>query len=625
MAIWYRRIFCLLAAYAFQRILFFGFNYTALAEVHTLTLLLSVLDGIRFDLCVIATVNLPLMAMHGLRFSPVMNRSSKWIDNAVSTLFLLSNIPLIIFGIVDSRLFSFTGRRISPDMFAIGGDIKGQSLGILIQYWFITIPGLIAVVAFSVFTWQKNHSNSRLDLAWLKQRSLMILVTSLLGFLLIRGGWQTKPLAPAHAYSWQPSALANMVLNSGMTVLRTPPATAIHRYNDFDSMEKAQAQLSPSPKEMDHLPIAKNKNVVVLVVESLATEYVGFLNNGKGYTPFIDELSKNSVTFAHSFANGRRSIDAMPAIFAGIPAWREQPFVTSPYASNRIDALPRLLSGLGYQTMFFHGAANGSMHFDVFSKMAGFDQYIGRNEYPDPTDDDGQWGIFDEPFLQFAIEKFNGTPQPFFAGVFTLTSHNPFKIPEKFKGKFPKGTLPIHEAIGYADFALAEFFKTAANQPWYFNTIFVITGDHTSLSENPFYNNLPGRFRVPIIFFDPAGTLPTLRSPKIATHVDIKPTIMDLLGISSEHYGFFGGPLFDPAWSGRFIQQEYETWYYSSDPIQVVLKANNKVSFYQSEDVGWQTPIIGSPNPDAVSGLNTLKAARQYFSNGMLDNTWYTQ
>ena len=98
MAIWYRRIFCLLAAYAFQRILFFGFNYTALAEVHTLTLLLSVLDGIRFDLCVIATVNLPLMAMHGLRFSPVMNRSSKWIDNAVSTLFLLSNIPLIIFG-----------------------------------------------------------------------------------------------------------------------------------------------------------------------------------------------------------------------------------------------------------------------------------------------------------------------------------------------------------------------------------------------------------------------------------------------------------------------------------------------------------------------------------------------
>jgi uncharacterized sulfatase len=621
MTIWYRRISSLIVAYLIQRLLFIGFNFSSLSSVSPLTAVAAFFDGMRFDLCIIATVNLPLIALHSLRASPLVVRHSRWLDHFVSGMFAAVNIPLIIFGVVDSKLFTFTGRRISLEFFDIAGDIKDQSIGIMIQFWYVTLPTIAFITLFSWFNWQKKHDIVARNPKSLRHNAWTTIAITTLGFILIRGGWQTKPLAPAHAFNWQPVTLANMVLNSGMTLLRTPKSAALHRYQDFADYPALERILRPESMIKAHIPLSKGRNVVVLIVESLATEYCGFLNNGKGYTPFIDSLAKSSVYFSQSFANGRRSIDAMPAIFGGVPAWRDQPFVTSPYAANNTAPLPRILGEMGYKTLFFHGAANGSMHFDVFSRIVGFDEYIGRNEYPDPQDHDGQWGIFDEPFLQFAGKKFTETRKPFFAGVFTLTSHNPFKIPQKYAGKFPLGTLPIHQAIGYADFALSEFFKTAATQPWYGDTIFVITGDHTSLSDNPKYANLPGRFRVPIIFYDPAGKLPRLNDTKIASHIDIKPTLMDLLGIDKTHFGLFGGSLFDPEWNGRFVQTESETWYYRDQAVQITMSGDSVPAAFDIDDNQLVNPRPISKTES--SQVKTLKAERQYFTNGLLDNAWY--
>jgi phosphoglycerol transferase MdoB-like AlkP superfamily enzyme len=621
MSIWYRRIISLLLAYFVQRLLFIGFNFKALAAIDGLRLVSAFFDGLRFDLCIIATVNIPLFAIHALRGLPMLSRHPKWLDHAVSLLFVLTNVPLIVFGVVDSHLVSFTGRRISPAIFEIGGDIRDQSIGIMLQFWWITIPTVALILIFAWYTWQKDHSRSTYNWSFLQNTWPKSAGFVLIGLLLIRGGWQTKPLAPAHAFNWQPTVLANMVLNSGMTVLRTPKSVAVKRYDDFQDVNEIRRTLNPRLEGRTPSGIARGKNVVILIVESLATEYVGFLNHGKGYTPFIDELSKKSIYFEHSYANGRRSIDAMPAIFSGVPAWRDQPFVTSPYAANETVPLPKTLHELGYATLFFHGAANGSMHFDVFSRIAGFEKYIGENEYPNGNDHDGQWGIFDEPFLKFAVEELNAAKAPFFAGIFTLTSHNPFKIPEKYSGRFPTGSLPIHQAIGYADFSLSEFFKAAQSQPWFLDTIFVITGDHTSLSDNPEFDSMPGRFRVPIIFYDPTNSLPKISPQKVASHIDIKPTIMDLLGVDPSKFGPFGGPLFANDWPGRTIQSEWDTWYYRDGNVQLTIDPSNRASVFSIIDTRLKTAEM--PTPAFDQQIMTLKAARQYFSNGLLDNNWY--
>jgi arylsulfatase A-like enzyme len=149
----------------------------------------------------------------------------------------------------------------------------------------------------------------------------------------------------------------------------------------------------------------------------------------------------------------------------------------------------------------------------------------------------------------------------------------------------------------------------------------IITGDHTSLSDNSAYDHVVGRFRVPIIFHDPSGTLPLDQAGKIATHIDLKPTIMDLLGVESSKFGLFGGPLFRDDWQGRFIQSNADRWYYRDNLVQVTLDTDEQASAYDLRDTN-----LGQPkhlSPEQLKQVRLLKAARQYFYNGLLDNSWY--
>mgnify|MGYP003623497570 FL=1 len=122
-----------------------------------------------------------------------------------------------------------------------------------------------------------------------------------------------------------------------------------------------------------------------------------------------------------------------------------------------------VLDKKGYDCSFVQGAENGSWKFDRFSNVAGYQHYYGRTEYNNEKDYDGAWGIFDEPFMQFAARTVDAKQKPFLATLFTLSSHHPYILPEKYKGKFQKGTDTIYEMIYYTDNALRNFFNTASN------------------------------------------------------------------------------------------------------------------------------------------------------------------
>ena len=156
MNLWHRRIVALIAAYTLQRMLFIGFNLPSLEAVPDSIWLLALMDGLRFDLCIIATLNIPLMVLHGMRRFAPSTVGKVWIDRFVSLSFLVVNLPIIFFGIVDSRLFSFTGRRISPAFFSIVSDLKGQTFGVLLQFWYLSLPAFLATAFFCWLTWQRK-------------------------------------------------------------------------------------------------------------------------------------------------------------------------------------------------------------------------------------------------------------------------------------------------------------------------------------------------------------------------------------------------------------------------------------------------------------------------------------
>src|SRR5690606_7384717 len=169
------------------------------------------------------------------------------------------------------------------------------------------------------------------------------------------------------------------------------------------------------------------------------------------------------------------------------------------------------------------------MGFLGFSNILGFDKYFGKTEYNNDSDFDGVWGIWDEPFFQYFNRELGMQRQPFMATLFSVSSHEPYKVPQQYDGKFPKGRVNIHQTIGYTDFALKRFFEEARKQPWYENTIFVLVADHGNTIYYDEYKKEMMRNTVPILFFTPSGKYKGINR-EWAQQIDIYPTLLDMIG-----------------------------------------------------------------------------------------------
>ncbi|MFM7822819.1 MAG: LTA synthase family protein, partial [Bacteroidota bacterium] len=341
---------------------------------------------------------------------------------------------------------------------------------------------------------------------------------------------------------------APLILNTPFTIIKTIGAPIMELRFEMDEKEallQFKREKSNGANEQ-----FRTMNVVVIILESFSAEYSTLLTGKKGYTPFLDSLMQQSLYFSHAYANAKKSIDGIPAVTSSIPALMPVSYITSPYSANRITSIAGLLVDEGSTSAFFHGGNNGTMGFDNFSRISGHQRYFGRSEYGS-EDYDGHWGVFDEPFYEFTVKECSNMKQPFAITFFSLSSHHPYSIPEKLQGRFPKGELPIHESIGYADYALRAFFEVASKQPWYNNTLFVLTADHTGPAEHPEFGTRNGVFKIPMVFFIPDGSLKG-ESKRTVQQSDIMPSVLDYLGYKKKWMDF-GASVFDSTSLGMAI------------------------------------------------------------------------
>jgi len=172
------------------------------------------------------------------------------------------------------------------------------------------------------------------------------------------------------------------------------------------------------------------------------------------------------------------------------------------------------------------------------------------------------WAIGDEPFLQYYCAKMSEMKQPFMTAVFTATSHHPYTVPEKYKDVYPEEGIEIHKCIRYTDMALGRFFREASRQPWFKNTIFVLTSDHTNLSDHDYYQTDLGGFCSPIIIYEPGNPdrQPEIQE-KVAQQIDILPTVMGMLNYKKPYFGFGIDLLNTPAdstWAVNYLNGIYQ-------------------------------------------------------------------
>ncbi len=534
------------------------------------------------------------------------------------------NSVAVVLNLIDIAFVRFEGKRATTDAFRVmgfGDDFVNTVPGILLDYWYLLLL-LIAIMVLVDKIYVKikiTTVNSQNGFLLRSKTGQIILALSMAAFTFIgfRGGIQYRPINIMTASQYANGKETSLLLNTPFTILKTLGKNLLEpvRYYTTEESEK----ISP----VIHFPLPnqtfRNKNVVLIIVESLGKEYIGSLNHKKGYTPFLDSLMKKSIVFPNAFANGKRSIEGIPCVIAGIPALMDEPFITSVYNGNRISGIASLLKKKGYQTLFFHGGTNGTMGFDNFSRMAGYDSYFGRKEYNDDADFDSNWGIYDEPFLQFAKMKLDATAQPFHATLFTLSSHHPYLIPEKYKGKFDKGTLPIHESIGYADYSLKKFFESASKTDWYMNTIFVITGDHTAIAEEPFYQSRVGMYAVPIIFYQAADSASFI-SDVTTNQIDIIPGILDYLHYD-EPYFSFGKSMFDVNTTHEAVNYINGIYQIISGEYALTMDTANVQGLYHYTNDSLLSNNLKGTLPAIQDSLERkLKAMIQNYNDALMNN-----
>lgn len=614
--------------YTLSRGVFYVYNADILNFSSASEVLEAFWGGLRFDLSALLYINGLVILLHLLPFRFVYHRTYQ---RVLIWAYWLFNIPPFLFNQADTVYYRFSQGRTTLSIFSeFANENTWSFLRFLVDYWQLSI---LTIVIQVLWLWSFKYIGQGQD----TMRSKWLFYPAGLGAMLvgiilsiggIRGGFSatTRPIAPNHAslYISRPEQRA-LVLNTPFCMIRLADKEEFPEFKFMpeDEVNRYFSAVKKSKESSPHYGLFKGRNVVIIIWESLAREWVGSLNKDipgyKGFTPFIDSLLSHSYYFERAYAVGGKSIDAMPGIFASIPK-PIIPFVSSPYSGHVLNSIVSLTQPEGYSSRFYHNAPNGSMGFDAMARQLGFPSYRGMNEFNNNDEFDGSWGIWDEPFLQYMAHDLSSLREPFIASEFTTTSHQPFVIPEKYQKRFPEGLHPMHRCIRYTDFALEQFFETAQTQAWYQNTVFVITADHSVGGYLPEYKNTVGSFAIPIIIFDPRGALKGREANKVVQQTDLLPTLITLLGLKSEFVSF-GHDMFDEDEPHFAVQTIGHVFQMIERQYALQFDGTRVVGLYDLEADRSMRHDIQKKSPELVSSmLPKLKAYMQELSNRMRGN-----
>ena len=539
-----------------------------------------------------------------------------WKENAAyqklcKWIFVIVNSMAFAINLADSVYFRYTMRRTTTTVFE---EFSNESnLGSiffteLLRHWYLVLLFAVVVAGLWFCYFKPCLDYHKLKPWWKYDIACLLSLLLYAPFCIagMRGGFTTavRPITISNAnqYVQRPSDAA-LVLNTPFSLIRSIGKNVFVVPSYFSDEKELTSIYSPIHQSSTLNSQLSTKNVVILIVESFGREYIGALNKNleggkyKGYTPYVDALISKSTTFKYSFCNGRKSIDGMPSILSSIPMFVE-PFILTPSSMNDYTGLAGILGAEGYETAFFHGAQNGSMGFQAFAQKTGFQKYYGRTEYEEAkgTDDfDGTWAIWDEPFLQYYAEEMGQMKQPFMTAVFTASSHHPYAVPEQYKEIYPEEGIAMHKCIRYTDMAIGKFFETCSKQSWFRNTIFVLTSDHTNMSDHAEYQTDLGGFCSPIIIYDPSNPIGEVQD-KIAQQIDILPTILGLLGYNKPYFGFGIDLLKTPSedtWAVNYLNGIYQ---YVKHGCVLQFDGQKTKAVYSLQDSLMQHNLIHQPS-----------------------------
>lgn len=451
------------------------------------------------------------------------------------------------------------------------------------------IGGTVFTLLFGwlLFKWLRI-SESRLQL-WSLRKNLVVWPLVMLAlFMGVRSTTDHRPANPAFFAITGDAMVNSLVINSGYSVLyaiynmkhearsseiygKLPRAEMLTRSLDWPWLKTYQFTDPKVPtfhfQRAANSP-AKPLNLVIVLQESMGATFVGALG-GVGVTPELDKLAQEGIWFERLYATGTRSVRGIEAVVAGYPPTPAQSVVKLSKSQRNFTTLASVLKQAGYETEFVYG---GEAHFDNmrgFFTGNGFDYIVDVNQIKDPVFV-GSWGASDEDLFNTAHQQLinlHRTGKPFFSLIFTSSNHEPFE--------FPDGRIELHEqpkdvvnnAVKYADWAMGRFFEIAKQSEYWQDTVFLVVADH----DNRVYgdNLIPvEKFQIPGLIL--GHSVKPTRIVGLASQIDLAPTLLSLMGVSSCHAMMGRDFMADQTSPGRALLQ-FDDYFALMEPEKITI------------------------------------------------------
>ena len=561
-----------------------------------------------------------------LSLLPFRFRERGWYCKMLFWLYLVVNaLLLVVINLGDVVYFYYTHKRFTAEeIFFAGNDNSTLLVGkFLVENWKLVLYG-IALIALLFFGYlRKVRPEPLLRRAYYYVASLAVLAgAAALTVGGIRGGFSrmTRPIALPVAMQYAKSSeKAYIVLSNPFCIIRTIVLGSLKVPHYFDEEELNSIYVPYHEPVAEPKVDLRGRNVVIFVLESFSAEHSAHLrpdlhDGGEGYTPFLDSLMADGYTFRRMYANGKRSIQALPTIWSSIPSLK-QPFMLMTESMGATRPLPRILGDKGYSSAFFCGSNRGSMGFGAYARAAGFERNVSREDYESAHgrgDFDGYWGIWDDCFMSFMGEELDNLSQPFVASIFTLQSHHPFVVPGRCQSSLPAGHTKAHRCIAYTDSAIRRFFAENGSKPWFRNTIFVFVADHVSSEKwDSNSHSTPADLHVVGLFYTPDGALRG-EYTKAASQTDIMPTLLGMLG-NDERYFAYGRDVLNEPTEARIVTHDF---YYNiiTDTHLYLFDENEIVGIYALDDTQRDNNLVGTMDKTDIERY--VKAfVQQYYTH----------
>lgn len=407
------------------------------------------------------------------------------------------------------------------------------------------LVGIVIVVSIYVYSkWIRPKSGLYVK-GWLKP-VLYFIVLLPVSVITMRGGLQAIPITQSEVYYSKHNILNLASVNNGYNMLLSVMETGkFLKENPFQSMPDAQAnaivnELYEAPKDTTQSILKVEKpNIVLVILESWSGDLIESLGGKPGITPEFAKLEKEGLLFTNLYASGNRSQQAMATLFSGFPAI---PVTTITNHPDKYHSLPSMIKDLkkdNYTTSFYFGGQLIYGNIKAYMVFNEFDRIV-EGEDLDPELPRGKLGVHDGLLFPEHVKDLNTEKEPFFSGIFTLSSHSPYDQPMDPVIDWAGKENPFINSAYYTDKSIGEYIELAKKQDWYKNTLFVFVADH---SHNT-YRNWPLQsfeyHKIPLLFYGPAlkDEYRGVKNDRLVSNDDITATLLTQLGLPTAAYPY---------------------------------------------------------------------------------------